>query len=50
MLACEDHHPACDTLFIALAKSQGVPLVTYDKKLLQKYSSIAVRPDIYLRS
>ena len=50
VLACEDHHPAYDTLFIALAKSQGVPLVTYDKKLLKKYLDIAIRPDIYLRS
>ena len=47
ILACEDKHPAYDTLFIALAKGLGIPLVTYDKQLLQKYPSIAVRPDIY---
>ena len=50
ILACEDKHSAYDTLFIALAKGLGIPLVTYDKKLLQKYPSIAVRPDIYLRN
>ena len=50
VLACEDHHPACDTLFIALAKRQGIPLVTYDKKLLNKYPDIAFRPDVYLHS
>lgn len=50
ILACEDKHPVYDTLFIALAISQGIPLVTYDKKLLKKYPSIAIKPEVYMRS
>ncbi|WP_422132891.1 type II toxin-antitoxin system VapC family toxin [Endozoicomonas sp. ALD040] len=50
ILACEDKHPAYDTLFIAVAKGQSIPLVTYDKKLLKTYPDIAISPDVYIRT
>ncbi|UYM15285.1 type II toxin-antitoxin system VapC family toxin [Endozoicomonas euniceicola] len=50
ILACENKHPAYDTLFIAVAKAQVIPLVTYDKKLLQKYPDITVRSDVYIQA
>lgn len=33
-----------DTLFVELADREGLPLVTYDKKLLDAYPEIARRP------
>ncbi|MGI9280856.1 MAG: type II toxin-antitoxin system VapC family toxin [Endozoicomonas sp.] len=42
-------HPAYDALFVAVAKKINCPLVTWDKKLLQKFPEIALKPDSYLK-
>lgn len=41
-------HPAYDALFIVLAEKLNCPLITWDKKLLQKFPGIALKPDCYL--
>ena len=33
-----------DTLFVELAEREGVPLITFDKRLLQTWPGIACRP------
>ncbi len=40
-LACARAHPAYDTLFIALAEREGIPVVTYDNKLQQRFPTQA---------
>ena len=47
-LATSAKHPAYDALFVALAEKLNCPLVTWDKKLLQKFPGIALNPDDYL--
>ncbi len=47
-VAVYSKHPAYDALFVVLAETLDCPLVTWDKKLLQKSPSIATRPDTYL--
>ena len=50
IIAVDNRHPAYDTLFVALAQRLNLPLVTYDKTLLNLFSAVAIRPDTYLRS
>ena len=41
---------AYDCEFVALAESLGVPLVTFDRKVLRAFPEIATSPEAYLRS
>lgn len=43
-LAISRGHPVYDTLFVALALREGVPLVTFDRRLLERFPGVAVRP------
>ena len=43
-LACERNHPAHDTLFVALAEREGIPVVTYDRRLIAAFGEVAVTP------
>ena len=47
-LAVRAEHPAYDTLFVALAEQRNSRVLTYDKKLLETFPSIALRPDRFL--
>lgn len=44
-LAVQHDHPAYDTVFVALAVAERVPLVTYDKGLLNRFPTIARTPN-----
>ena len=44
-------HSSCssyDCEFIALAKTLGTKLITYDKQMLQQFPAIAIKPEDYL--
>lgn len=43
-LATKNDHPAYDTLFVALAESWETRLVTYDSRLLRKFSDRSISP------
>jgi len=43
--ACESNHPAYDTLFVELARRRGAPLVTFDKRVLERFPDVARRPN-----
>lgn len=43
-LACAHDHPAYDTVFVALALREGVPLATFDQRLLARFPRTCVRP------
>ncbi len=43
-LAITHDHPAYDTIFVALAILENVPLVTFDQGLLRKFPERAKRP------
>ena len=47
-LSIEHDHPAYDTLFVALAESEGVNLVTYDQKVQKKFPQLAITPSEFL--
>jgi len=47
-LAVDNGHSPYDTLFVALAESEGTKLVTYDAKLRQTFPEIALSPAEYL--
>ena len=42
--ACVTGVSAYDTLFVELADRMGVPLVTYDQRVLQEFPKVARRP------
>lgn len=44
-LAVTSEHPAYDTLFVALAMLEDVPLATCDQSLLKKFPDWAKRPE-----
>lgn len=43
-LSCERAHPVYDTLYVALAQREKVPLWTYDKGILKCFPDVAERP------
>lgn len=47
-LAAQYNHPAYDTVFVALALREGVPLATYDRRLLKSFPGVARRPSEFL--
>ncbi len=47
-LAVQHEHPVYDTLFVALAEQQGLPLVTFDRSLLKRFSSVACTAEAFL--
>jgi predicted nucleic acid-binding protein len=44
VLASAHVHPAYDTLYVELAQRLGVPLATFDERLIEKFPGTAVRP------
>lgn len=44
-LAIAEDHPVYDTLFVALARQLGAPLVTYDQAVLGKFSDVSRRAE-----
>ncbi|MBN2494198.1 MAG: type II toxin-antitoxin system VapC family toxin [Deltaproteobacteria bacterium] len=44
-LSLEYDHPACDTVFVALAVGEGCALVTFDERLLSRFPDHACRPE-----
>ena len=42
-IALSEDHPVYDTLFVALARRMGAPLITYDKAVLRKFPDVARR-------
>jgi predicted nucleic acid-binding protein len=42
--AVQSEVAVCDTLFVELADREGVPLVTFDQRLLKSWPAIAHRP------
>ncbi len=49
-LAVHHDHPVYDTVFVALAVREGIPLATFDKQVLQRFPDIARRPGDLLAS
>jgi predicted nucleic acid-binding protein len=49
-LAARSSCSAYDCEFVALAQDLGVPLITVDKQILERFPSIATSPDKYLLS
>ena len=47
-LAVEARHPAYDTLFVALAERENLPLVTYDRKLAATFPQHCILATHYL--
>jgi predicted nucleic acid-binding protein len=47
-LAAQSSCSAYDCEFVALAQDLGVPLITVDKQVLERFSSVATSPDKYL--
>ena len=43
--ALRANHPVYDTLFVELAVRESVPLATFDKAVLKKFSDVAKRPN-----
>ena len=41
---------AYDCEFVALAKELGIPLLTFDKKVLKEFPTIAIHPEEFLRN
>ena len=44
-LALEEDHSPYDTLFVALAHREDAPLLTYDRKLIERFPEVALRPE-----
>ena len=44
-LALQHNHPVYDTLFIALAQREGTRVVTFDRKLLERFPDWTVAPN-----
>ena len=44
-LAIEEDHSPYDTLFVVLAHQEDAPLLTYDRKLLERFPEVALRPE-----
>lgn len=49
VLAVDRDHPVYDTMFVALAASRGTRLVTYDRRLRQRFPKLTVAPSTMLR-
>jgi predicted nucleic acid-binding protein len=43
-VAVREDHPVYDTLFVVLARREGLPLATFDRRLLDRFPDVAVRP------
>ena len=43
------HHPAYDTLFVALAEWADAKLVTYDAGLQRAFPDVAIHPSVFLK-
>ena len=43
-LAVLHSHPAYDTVFVALAMREGIPLATWDERVLRRFPDVARRP------
>jgi predicted nucleic acid-binding protein len=48
-LALENHCSAYDCMFVALAMEHGLPLVTFDNKILKKFPKYAIHPSVMLK-
>ena len=49
-LAVQKNHAAYDTIFVALAERQGVPLVTYDAKLRRAFDPMSITAKAFLET
>lgn len=49
MAISESTCSAYDCEFVALAKEFGLPLVTFDKKILREFSEIAFHPEEFIK-
>ncbi len=48
LLAMDADHPVYDTLFVALARQRGIPVVTHDRALLRRFPDHTVSPTRFL--
>lgn len=48
LVSCEKAHPVYDSFYIALARRLGTKVVTYDKRMLSKFSDDAMAPSRFL--
>jgi predicted nucleic acid-binding protein len=49
-LSLAHEHPVYDTLFVALAMQRRIALVTYDRRLRQRFSEVALSPERFLEA
>jgi predicted nucleic acid-binding protein len=48
VLSLESGHPVYDTMFVALAAIERTRVVTYDRRLLERFPDLAIPPAEYL--